>query len=57
MSLRVRLNLLITVMFVTILVLGALLVIHNARRAIASCRSRSQNPRAAPMRRSGLRGS
>ena len=35
MSLRVRLNLLITVMFVTILVLGALLVIHNARGAVA----------------------
>lgn len=35
MSLRVRLNLLITVMFVTILVLGAVLVIHNARGAVA----------------------
>ncbi len=35
MSLRVRLNLLITIMFVTILVLGALLVIHNARGAVA----------------------
>jgi two-component system, NarL family, sensor histidine kinase UhpB len=35
MSLRVRLNLLISVMFVTILVLGAVLVIHNARGAVA----------------------
>jgi two-component system sensor histidine kinase UhpB len=35
MSLRVRLNLLVSVMFVTILVLGALLVIHNARGAVA----------------------
>ncbi len=34
MSLRFRLNLLISVMFVTILVLGAVLVIHNARRAV-----------------------
>lgn len=34
MSLRVRLNLLISVMFVTILVLGTLLVILNARRAV-----------------------
>ena len=34
MSLRVRLNLLITAMFVTILVLGTVLVIVNARRAV-----------------------
>lgn len=34
MSLRVRLNLLITTMFVTILVLGTVLVIVNARRAV-----------------------
>jgi two-component system sensor histidine kinase UhpB len=34
MSLRVRLNLLISVMFVTILVLGTVLVIFNARRAV-----------------------
>jgi len=34
MSLRVRLNLLISVMFVTVLVLGTLLVILNARRAV-----------------------
>src|SRR5882672_121810 len=34
MSLRFRLNLLISVLFVTILVLGAVLVIHNARRAV-----------------------
>ena len=34
MNLRVRLNLLISVMFVTILVLGAVLVILNARRAV-----------------------
>ena len=34
MSLRVRLNLLLSVMFVTILVLGTVLVIGNARRAV-----------------------
>ena len=34
MSLRVRLNLLISAMFVTILVLGTVLVILNARRAV-----------------------
>jgi two-component system sensor histidine kinase UhpB len=34
MSLRVRLNLLISAMFVTILVLGTVLVIVNARRAV-----------------------
>jgi len=34
MSLRFRLNLLISVMFVTILVLGTVLVIFNARRAV-----------------------
>jgi two-component system sensor histidine kinase UhpB len=34
MSLRVRLNFLISVMFVTILVLGTMLVIFNARRAV-----------------------
>ena len=34
MSLRFRLNLLIGVMFVTILVLGTALVIHNARNAV-----------------------
>jgi two-component system sensor histidine kinase UhpB len=34
MNLRVRLNLLLSVMFVTILVLGTVLVIGNARRAV-----------------------
>jgi two-component system sensor histidine kinase UhpB len=34
MSLRVRLNLLLSVLFVTILVLGTVLVIGNARRAV-----------------------
>ncbi len=34
MSLRVRLNLLLSVMFVTILVLGTVLVIGNSRRAV-----------------------
>ena len=34
MSLRFRLNLLLSVMFVTILVLGIVLVIGNARRAV-----------------------
>lgn len=34
MSLRFRLNVLISVLFVTILVLGAVLVIHSARRAV-----------------------
>src|SRR5688500_14071782 len=34
MRLRLRLNLLLTVMFVTILVLGTVLVIGNARRAV-----------------------
>jgi two-component system sensor histidine kinase UhpB len=34
MSLRFRLNLLLSVMFVTILVLGTVLVIGNARRAV-----------------------
>jgi two-component system sensor histidine kinase UhpB len=34
-SLRVRLNLIVTVMFVSILVLGAVLVIDNSRRAVA----------------------
>jgi hypothetical protein len=33
-SLRVRLNLLLSVLFVTILVLGTVLVIGNARRAV-----------------------
>ena len=35
MSLRFRLNLLITLMFVVILIAGALLVVHNARRSVA----------------------
>ena len=35
MSLRFRLNLLITLMFVLILIAGALLIVHNARRAVA----------------------
>ncbi len=34
MSLRFRLNLLITLLFALILILGAVLVIHNARRAV-----------------------